>query len=263
MRRRLSFGHWSGLVFALVSAFWLGTGCNRPEAPHCLRTAGADTTWQEELSPGTLGKLTVYDRLDVNWHATAAGAPVILAFSGPANLLPHIEVGWSGGEHGELELSDANRCRWVRDLGVRLQVDVYAPDLGGVELRGSGRFAMDTCRRSGTLQIDARQFSGDAHIAVEVDTLRMKMHSGPGSLTGVGHVREVGIFSAGLGAVDARAVRAERAFVNQSGVRELHFQALEYAYVGHYGPGWVWGHGGAPADWDWKRNSDGQLGWKD
>lgn len=248
------------LWLALCAGF--GAGCNRPEAPHCLRTAGADTTWTEELAPGTLAQLTLYDRLDVHWHQTSPGEPVRLVFSGPANLLPHVEVGWTGGDRGELELSDANRCRWVRDLGIRLKVDVYAPDFGGLELRGAGRFSMDTCRRAGMLQVDARQFSGEAHIAAIVDTLRLRMHSGPGSILAEGEVVDLGIFAAGLGGVDARSVAARRAFVNQSSVRELHFSATDYAYIGHYGTGWVWGHGGPPADWDWKQTSTGQLGWE-
>lgn len=238
-------------------------GCNRPEAPDCLQSAGDLDSLEQELEEGSLGHLTVYDRLDVRWHAAPSETPVRLVFSGPRNLLPDIQVGWTGGEGGALELADGNRCRWVRDLGIRLRVDVYAHDLASIELRGSGTFEMDPCIRSGTLEVDTRQFSGEARIDAEVDTLRLRMHAGPGTLIGTGTARYLGIFVAGLGAVDARAVEAARAQVNQSGIRDLHFRARDYAYVGHYGPGAVLGHGGPPDDWDWFQTSSGDLTWLD
>lgn len=244
------------LLTALVAACL--AGCDRPEAPACLRAVGADTAVTGSFE-GVAERLRVADGIEVVLRASGDSGRVAWRWQGPANLVAHAVTDFAAGE---LSLGDGNTCRWVRDLGLRLRVEVTAPDIRSVEHSGTGDFRWEIGERRGLWSFEAHRFAGAAFIAGHVDTLEARLHAGPGHLTLAGSTDRLGAYVAGLGTLDATALTARRASINQSSAHELRFHATEYAYLGLHGSGDIraaW----PTAAFDVDRTEGGQVIWPD
>ncbi len=243
-----------GLIAFLLAS--LLACCDRPEAPACLRAAGADTVVTGAFD-APAERLTIADGIEVVLHAAGDSGRVTWRWQGPANLLAHAVTRLDAGD---LTLGDANTCRWVRDLGIRLRVDVFAPDIRSVEHTGTGDFRWEIGERDGLWSFDARRAAGSTTIAAHVDTLEARLHAGPSHLTLTGTADRLGAYVAGLGTLDASRLTARRAFLNQSSAHELRFHATDYAFLGLHGSGDIRGEA-VPADYDVDRTEAGQVIW--
>ena len=230
--------------------------CNRPESPACLRAAGVDTVVTGAFDAPAV-RLTIADGVEVVLHADGDSGRVAWRWEGPANLLAHAQTELDAGE---LVLGDANACDWVRNLGIRLRVEVWAPDLRTVEHTGTGDFRWEIGARDGLWSFDARRSAGRTAISAHVDTLEARLHAGPSHLNLAGSADRLGAYVAGLGTLDASGLRARRAFLNQSSAHELRFHATDYAYLGIHGSGDIRGEA-VPLAFDVDRTESGQVIW--
>ena len=244
----------AGLIAFLLAS--LLACCDRPEAPACFRAAGVDTVITGAFD-GPAERLTITDGIEVVLRADGDSGRVTWRWEGPANLLAHAQTQLLAGD---LTLGDANTCRWVRDLGIRLRVEVTAPDIRSVEHTGTGDFRWEIGERDGLWSFDARRAAGATTIVAHVDTLETRLHAGPSRLTLVGTADRLGAYVAGLGTLDASRLTARRAFLNQSSAHELRFHATDYAFLGLHGSGDIRGEL-VPTDYDVDRTEAGQVIW--
>lgn len=207
--------------------------CDRPDAPHCLRSAGRDTVVQDWATE-PVEQLVVRDGVEVVLRAAGDSGVTAWTWTGPANVVAWAET---AVDAGEMRVEDGNRCRWVRDLGVRLRLEISAPGVRAVEHRGTGDFRWDIGADGGAWSFDGKGFAGRAEVTGHSDSLRLHLHNGPGFVAASGSTGRLGAYVAGLGTLDAGELAAERAFVNQSSAHDLAFRAAEYAYIGLHGYG--------------------------
>jgi hypothetical protein len=239
------------IVFALM-------GCDRPDAPGCLMRAGDDVEIVESFNEAPL-RLKLYDHMNVvlePWDS----ASIELVWSGPEHVLAHR---WSAWEGEVLELGHEDRCQWMRDLGVNVGLTVRTPIIPEIALYGQGRFDAALEDSTMAVTIDAWAYAGYLTVACELDSLTIRLHAGACSAVAEGTAGTVSLFASGLSAVDAGALRAERAFINQSAHPPLHFQATEYAYVELNSHGNVVGQLPEPLEYEVVRNGSGDLIWED
>lgn len=207
--------------------------CDRPDAPHCLRSAGRDTVVQDWATE-PVEQLVVRDGVEVVLRAAGDSGVTAWTWTGPANVVAWAET---AVDAGEMRVGDGNRCRWVRDLGVRLRLEISAPGVRAVEHRGTGDFRWDIGAEGGAWSFDGKGFAGRAEVTGHSDSLRLHLHNGPGFVAASGSTGRLGAYVAGLGTLDAGELAAERAFVNQSSAHDLAYRAAEYAYIGLHGYG--------------------------
>jgi hypothetical protein len=232
--------------------------CDRPEAPHCLRAAGRDTVVQAWATE-PVERLVVRDGVEVVLRAEGDSGVTAWTWTGPANVVAWAET---AVDAGELRVGDGNRCRWVRDLGVRLRLEVSAPGVRAVEHRGTGDFTWHIGEADGAWSFDGKGFAGRAEVIGRTDSLRLHLHNGPGFVAASGSTGRLGAYVSGLGTLDAGELAAERAFVNQSSAHDLVFRATDYAYIGLHGYGDVIARE-RPADYQVERTERGQVIWPD
>lgn len=244
----------AGLIAFLLAL--LLACCDRPDAPDCLRSAGRDTVISGSFE-GAVTSLVVRDGVEVVLRADGEGSGAAWTWTGPRNSLAWTEAEVDGEE---LRIADANRCRWVRDLGLRIRLEVVAPGVHKVEHRGTGDFRWDIGEQGGAWEFDAKGFAGEALISGTTDSLRVHVHNGPGRVTAAGKTGRLGAFVAGLGTIHAGELEAERAFVNQSSAHDLVFRARDYAYIGLHGMGNVIGWE-RPAEVAVERTEGGEVIW--
>lgn len=252
MTMRCSYAIWIILMSAFLAS------CSRGEGVECSIRLGPETTFIQSWANWDAEKLVIYDGIDVEWRHAEEFEGTRVEWSGPQKLISS-----AIGEISDqaLVLSHEERCRWMRNLSYRPSAVVYAPHLQRLEHRGQGDFNMDFLQRTGAFRVEAHASSGMLYIAAQVDTLSVLLHAGPTGavVEGSGSVFEG--YASGLAGLDAGSFAAQYAFINQSGVRLLRFQAAKYAYIGLHGPGDVHGIGGEPIDWTTSQTSTGELIW--
>jgi len=248
-------GRWCSLFGLTFLGF---ASCNRPDAPSCLMRAG-DGVEVVEVFDESFRVLRVYNHLNVvveMWDSAATE----LVWSGPENVLAHR---WSHREGDALELGHVDRCQWMRDLGAHVGLTVRTPGIPEIVLHGQGRFEASFTDSTFAVAIDAHAYAGYLELDCELDSLTVRLHSGACSAKAEGAVGTLSLFASGLSGVDATAVFADRAFINQSAHPLLRFQATEYAYIELNSHSNVIGVRPEPLDYQVVRNGSGQLLWMD
>ena len=236
----------------------LCSGCNRPDAPWCLMSAGE---WMEDTliwEPSSDFALVVENHLEVECSIGDSNQ-VQLIWSGPANLVAHASALRSGNE---LVLSHEDRCQWTRDLSHIVRAKVSAPAFDAVHLNGQGSFNLVQNDLAQSFEVDAQDYAGTIDLHLTADSATVKLHNGAAQATVTGNVQTLLGYSSGLSSLDASECASGQAFIHQSGVSDLRFKALEYAYVRIDAPGDALGGPQPPLNWQLNRTGSGELRWQ-
>lgn len=211
------------LVMSL-SFLWVFSACNRPDAPDCLKRAGADTMeTRHQGRPVT--ELDVEDLIEVKVFRSEQ--PEIRVF-GPQNLLSGLVSEWSDGT---LRLRNENRCNWVRDLGIRMRVEVYTPELERINYKGQGDLSMEDLFEGEVFSFDCRQGTGDIHLHLAADSVNVQLHNGVANLQLEGEARIAALFNQGTGRLDASNFMAQAATCNNSSINEMMVRTSAYLFA--------------------------------
>ena len=251
----ISIGRWS--VMLCIVGIGLA-GCNRPGAPGCLMRAG-DWIEIQEVDIASPEALKLHNHMNVVME-TWDSAAMELVWSGPENVLANRWVEWDGTT---LELGYEDRCQWMRDLDANVGLIIKTPGITHIALHGQGWFHASLLDSSSAVSIDAHAYAGYIELDCELDSLTVRLHAGASSATAEGDVGTLLLFASGLSGVDASAVLADRAFINQSAHPPLRFRALEYAYIELNSHSNVVGRLPKPLDYQVVRNGSGELLWED
>ena len=255
MDKIASIGCWLGLLSLVLIGFG---GCDRHDAPPCLMRAGDWTEIVEEYAAAPCG-LKLHDHMHVDletWDSTSTE----LVWRGPENVLEHRWSRWGGDA---LELGHEDRCQWMRDLGINVELTVRSPIIPKIALHGQGRFDAALVDSTMAVAIDAWAYAGYLTVACELDSLTIRLHAGACSAEAEGTAGTVSLYASGLSGLHAGALQSERAFVNQSAHPPLQFQAAEYAYVELNSHGNVIGQLPEPMEYQVICNGSGDLIWED
>lgn len=207
-----------------LALFWVVSACNRPDAPDCLKRAGEET--METRHQGRLIEvLDVEDLMHV--QVFRSDQPEIRVI-GPQNLLSDLVSEWSDGV---LRLRNENRCNWVRDLGIRLRVEVYTPELVAVRYKGQGDLTLEDVFEAATFSFDCRQGTGDIRLQILADSVNVQIHNGVANLQLEGEARSAALFNQGTGRLDASEFLTEAASCNNSSINQMLVRTSAYLFA--------------------------------
>ena len=226
---------WQSWSVGLGLLATVSLGCGR-EGAGCLTPLGQTVTRMVPLE-GDVESLLVLDRMDVAWNPTDDGLGPRITWTAGEGVLDGLGARVSGGQ---LTLSDANTCAWVRDLQAVPRVLLEGVSFDTLLLEGQGRFDMVDTLRGGDLFVEGDEMSAPAHLLFAGDTLRVRMPNGIGHVKVEGRAQRFSSFRSGFGDLDALGLRAERMIVHHAGLGEVYLEAPGYLYIALSGAGNVW-----------------------
>ena len=231
-------------------------GCNSPDAPWCLMSAGEHSEFVSSYPGAQFFEVEIHDHVDVQvelWDSAA----VEIRWQGPSNLLAHRQE-WVSEQR--LTLGWEDRCEWARNLSHHPRILMRTHEIPAFVLRGQGRFEITALDSTQSLKLDAWAFAGEIRCNVHLDTCSVRLHSGVALTEITGQVNTFEGYASGLSHLDASLCSSRQAHINQSGHPVLRFQTLDYAYVQIESSGDVNG-GEEPAEWELRSMGSGQLIW--
>ena len=209
-------------AIAMFSAF----SCDRADAPDCLKSAG-DLAVETRSLNGQVSTLELDDLV----HLTVFnhdGGNDYLVVKGPANLLPGVETALEGST---LRIQNTNRCNWVRDLGIRLELELHTSALQHVLYTGQGDVVFaDTLVRS-SFSLENRNGTGDLHLRVHADSLSVVVHTGYSNVLLEGSCTSANYFNQGWGVFNAARMSGFAVSCNNSSINEMYVNSVDYLYA--------------------------------
>jgi hypothetical protein len=196
--------------------------CNREDAPDCFQRAGESKAEQRNLDDFTsieLNDYIQYELLDTTYFGVIITAP--------GNLIGDIET---IVEDGKLTVRNMNKCNFVRSYKNRIIVRICTPDFGDIQNYSTGDMASVNVIRGNRFSLDNRSAAGVQRLTLEADTVNIASHTGVSDAILQGKCDVVYLFNQGVGILDARALEANYAFVNNSSLNDVYVYSRSYLF---------------------------------
>jgi hypothetical protein len=235
------------MAFALVVSV---VSCNKENAPDCFQSAGEFTTTERGLDNFVSVELNDYIQYEL--YDTAFYGVIITA---PRNLIPDIQTEVKGGK---LIVHNRNTCNFVRSFKKKIIVRICSPNFTDIQNYSTGDIRTVNTIQSGKFLMENRHAAGVHQLMMDADTIDIRTHAGVCDVILEGRADAVFLFNQGLGILDARAVNAVEAFVNNSSVNKVFVNSTGYLYSVIYSSGSVY-YSGSPTLIDSDIQGQGQL----
>lgn len=199
----------------IVFSFW-GSGCSKIKED-CIE-AGVEITQTRVVE--AFEKIKADNRMDI-WLVQDSSKAGTIELFGPANLLDGITTVLV---NGQLQISNDNRCKWLRELDKRIQCTLYVADLVYIEAIHNATFQNADSLKLHNLTIEQRS-TGDIKLLLNVGTLTIN-HRESGVLELKGHAA---IFIPTLyetGRLDSKLLKSEIIFAYHYGLGRLDVYPL-------------------------------------
>ena len=232
------------LVFVGIS------GCNKENAPDCFQSAGEETTVRRALDE--FSEIELHDYVFIELYDSTERS---IEITGPRNLLNDIVT--DVRDH-RLEIRNDNTCNWVRSFKHRITVRIYAPSFDRIENFGTGDITSINPLHQPVFELDNRHAAGLVHLHLEVDTARIRTHTGVADVLLTGNADVAEYFEQGYGWIDARNFHAQQAYANNSSVNNIYLDASQYFFGVLYFSGNIY-YGGNPLQVDSDVQGSGQI----
>lgn len=200
--------------------------CDKPDAPDCFKQAGELAVEKRVLGVQVL-EADLDDLVNLTVFNTTENSDYVVV-KGPQNLLPGIETRLDGSS---LFITNTNRCNWVRDLGIRMEVELHTSALEHIAYRGQGNIVFaDTLERP-HFGFEGRNGAGDIHLRVVTDSLSVVMHTGYSNVLLEGSSTSANYFNRGWGIFNAARMSGFAVSCNNSSFNDMHVRSIDYLYA--------------------------------
>ena len=191
-------------------------GCNDPNAPNCLQSAGEVRTFDIEVEE--FSEVEINDNFAVTIQQDAEQS---LSITIGENLINDTRV---ENIDGKLVISDNNGCRWVRDYEFP-HVVITTPDLTRIRQNGGGIIRSVGVLNFHNLVLISEERTGDFELQVECQQLRITNNDLSNYyISGVVENLYVGFF-AGDGRFEGEGLQASNAEVFHRGTNDMIISA--------------------------------------
>ncbi len=191
------------LLFPL--AFMLG-GCEKEPLLDCVKRTG-DIQIEER-------QVGAFDEIELRDHVFLRIVP---------DSVNRVRV--RAGEHligkvrtsvtdGKLRISNENTCNWTRSYKKKIRVIAHTKDLDHLIHRGSADITTKGTLRGKEFLYDQYRGNGSVHLRLDLDRVRLKLHTGVGDLTCTGNARKTIIFNGATSHMDCEGLNAKEVFVD-------------------------------------------------
>lgn len=207
----------------------LFASCKRENLFDCFKSTGDIVT--EQRSIAEFKEAIAYDNVNVIF---VQDVKTYIEVNAGENLLPLITTEI---RDGKLVIENNNKCNWVRDLSIPINVYVHLPNLRRVDAFGSGKISSLNTLINDTIEMDNHNTS-DISLNIIADAAFSKQHAAFGDNSFSGNAGYVYVYNTGQGFCDCSGLAANDALVicNTSGqtyvnaCNDLH---AEISYTGN------------------------------
>ena len=188
----------------------LFVSCKKENMFDCFKSTGDIVTERRNIEPFT--ELVVYDNPNV---ILVQDSLTYIEVKAGENLLPLIATDI---RDGKLIIENNNKCNWVRDFSIPIDVYVHLPVMRRVDTFGSGRIYSLNTLVNDTIEIDNWN-TGDVELNIAATAAYSKQHAAFGDNTFTGNAGFLFIYNTGQGFCDCTslAVNDAVAISNTSG----------------------------------------------
>lgn len=234
----------------IISVFMLCVACGKDNRWDCVKSYGDEIT--ESRALGEFDSVFLETNIDVEYrHATDYRLEVVFG----ENIIDHIKT---KVENGALKISNEATCNWVRDLGKRPLIRIYAPTLVYMENRSSGDITFRDTLRSSEFLYEQWESNGVASLLVKNELTAIVMHVGFCDVSVAGITALAELYSASTGKLRAKNLISTVTLSNNSSVQDMELYASEYLYAEINLKGDI-KYAGEPANIETRLNGSGKV----
>lgn len=203
----------------------LFTSC---EKNSCFQSSGEMSS--RVIDIGEVSELKIYDFIDV--HVFQSNEFRLEVFGG-SNLINHVAI-----EQKEKQLIVRHNlsCRWWRENGNRIRVEIHLPELRKVEFLGLGDFYALAFQLK-EFTFSSLRSAKDIHLEINADSLEFFLEQGSPDLYLSGSTEKLYIYHFGSGFVYARDLIADNIHLHHRSTGDFHVFPLSELFVEIYGTG--------------------------
>lgn len=199
MKKRIKYS-----VVYCVLTWALFTSCEKENMLDCFKSTGDVIT--ERRSIGMFTEIVAYNNVNV---ILVQDSQTYLEVNAGENLLPLIVTEL---RDGKLIIENNNRCNWVRDFSIPINVYVHLPALRTIDTFGSGRIYSLNTLVNDTIEVNNRNTS-DVELNVMADAVYCRQHAAFGDNKINGSAAYLYVFNIGQGFCDCTELAANTADV--------------------------------------------------
>lgn len=204
----------TGLVLLVVSFF----GCNKPNAPDCIKSTGNIERDEREL--GYFHSIQLNDNINLQLIQSDKHKAVVEAGK---NLMPKITTELTADS--VLVISNNNTCNWVRSYDKPINVYIEFEDIYYLEYRSIGDVTnLDTLRLD-SLTIEVWEGAGLIELNLVTDRCQSKLQYGTADIKLKGRTGLSFVYSAGMGLIDNRDFEAEFLYTNNRSSNDVYIRS--------------------------------------
>lgn len=225
--------------------------CNDEDSPDCFKSAGKDTKISRETGPFFGIQYLEFIRTTIIQDSVC-----FVEIKGPENILNKIST---KNENGILLIENLNTCDFVRNMSRRPHLFIHVCDLRELYIHdGAGDIDTEGILSGDSLFVECKHGNGPVSLNLNYRVGVFQFHTGACDLQLSGNVDKAELYNNGYGRMDAGALIAKSAFLNNSSISDVYVHADEYLYVGIYGSGDVY-YKGLVQSVDLSRTGSGDL----
>jgi hypothetical protein len=209
-------------VFA-ISAIFLVLGCEKENRWDCFTSFGEEVTEYRPMEPFSV--LITDSDIDIEYrYSEEYGAEVTFG----DNVIKHIETQWTSGE---LLLTNAAKCNWVRDLSKKPKIVVYAPNLEKLENRGVGDIVFRDTLFAEAFTYEQWNANGAVKLLLNGQVVRLLLNSGITETQVSGYTDEARIYSSCGSKIYAEGLESPLTLVNNSSTQPMQVYSDSYLFA--------------------------------
>lgn len=195
----------------------------------CFKSTGDIVTERRSIEPFT--ETIIYDNVNVIFVQDSI---TYLEVNAGENLLPLIATEI---RDGILIIENNNKCNWVRDFSIPIDVYIHLPALRKVDTYGSGAISSLNTLVNDTIEINNRN-TADISLSITADAAFVRQHAAFGDNTVSGNAGFLFVYNIGHGYCDCTALAVNDAVVISNTTGETYVNACddlraEIAYSGN------------------------------
>ena len=224
------------LTFSLLYPSVFLAGCQKENAPACIKITGTIKTETRSLEP--FRTLRIFDNLEVTVVEDSVHYVEVTAGK---NLLPDIET---EVKNGELSVRNINKCNWVRSYDKPFKVRVHVKELRDVFHDGDATLSSENRFPSNTLFLHVTG-AGDTDLELKTESIWLDMYE-LGEVRLRGNNKQLTAYILSMGSLKAEELQNEEANLKLTDQGQGFLQVSERLTAEINGPGNVYYRGTNP-----------------
>ena len=217
MLKRIKYSLSAYVLITLIFA-----SCKKENLFDCFKSTGDIVTERRSIDRFT--EVVCYDNINVFFEQDSF---TYIDVNAGENLLPLIVTEIRGGK---LIIENNNKCNWVRDFSVPINVYVHLPALRTVDTYGSGKIYSLNTLVNDTIEVNNRNTS-DVELNVAAQAIYCRQHAAYGDNKITGNASYLYIFNLGQGYCDCSGLAVNDADVVSKTTGQTYIDACDLLHA--------------------------------